>query len=324
MPLHPLFRLAGGALSPAGEKARLSILIYHRVLPEPDPIFPGEATTASFDAQMGDVKQVFNVLPLAEAVTRLAAGTLPARAACITFDDGYADNLIHALPILQKHGLHATFFVATAYLNGGRMFNDTIIEAVRRTGAARVDLEDFGLGSHPLATWDDKRAAIGHILPKVKYLPLGEREAVAQRVSDRLTDQPLPDDLMMTTGQLQALHGAGMEIGGHTDRHPILAKLDRDAARDEIVAGKAWLESRLGSPVRLFAYPNGKPGEDYLPEQSQIPRELGLLAAVSTQWGVAGRDSDLFQLPRFTPWARGPARFMAQMLGNLRHVSPAA
>jgi hypothetical protein len=116
----------------AGADAKLSILIYHRVLPVPDPLFPTETTVESFDAQLGLLKSLFNVLPLPEAVARLKAGTLPARAASITFDDGYADNFTRALPILQKHGLHATFFIATAYLDGGRMFNDTVIESIRQ------------------------------------------------------------------------------------------------------------------------------------------------------------------------------------------------
>lgn len=322
MLLNTLYRPMAGLLSPAGPKARLSILIYHRVLAETDPLFPDEATAESFDRQMGWVKQVFRVLPLPEAVARLKAGTLPARAACITFDDGYADNLTQALPILQRHGLHATFFVATAYLNGGRMFNDTVIEAVRRAGAAEADFTDLGLGRHDLSSPRARQAAIGSLLPQVKYLPLDEREARVAEIARRLTDAPLPDDLMMTTEQLKALHGAGMEIGGHTDRHPILAKLDDAAVRAEIAAGKEWLEARLGARVGLFAYPNGKPGQDYLPAQAAIPRALGLDAAVSTLWGVAVKGSDPYQLPRFTPWSSSPARFMPQLLNNLRRAMP--
>lgn len=320
--MNLLYRPIASLLSPGGERGRLSILIYHRVLPEADPICPGEPSVAGFDAQMRRVRAVFNVLPLPEAVRRLKAGTLPPRAACITFDDGYADNYTLALPILQRHGLHATFFIATAYLDGGRMFNDTVIEAIRRSRHPRLDLHDMGLGAHDIATPQGKAEAIGRILPKVKYLPWEERDAAVANLSERATGEALPDDLMMTTAQLQALHAAGMEIGGHTHRHPILAKLGRDAALDEIAAGKARLEAALGSAVRVFAYPNGKPGVDYLAEQADLPRELGLEAAMSTQWGAAHRHSDLFQLPRFTPWARNPGRFIAQLLGNLRRPLP--
>jgi peptidoglycan/xylan/chitin deacetylase (PgdA/CDA1 family) len=314
---HFLYQTAASLLSPAGAKARLSILIYHRVLPEVDAIFPSEATVASFDAQMNAVKAVFNVLPLPEAIARLKAGTLPSRAACITFDDGYADNYRLALPILQKHGLHATFFIATAYLNGGRMFNDTVIESIRRAQSDRLDLSGINLGIHDVSTPQAKAKAIGHILPIVKYLPLDEREATVAQVARIATDDALPNDLMMTTEELKALHGAGMEIGGHTQRHPIIAKLDDEATRVEIQAGKDWLESTLGSKVRVFAYPNGRPDSDYRREQARIIENMGFEGAVSTQWGYSTRQTDPYQLARFTPGWGGQRRFVPMLLKNL-------
>ena len=313
-----LYKFLGNRLSPAGQNGRLSILIYHRVLAEQDPLFPHEATTDTFDAQMSRLKSVFNVLPLAEAITRLKQGTLPARAACITFDDGYADNATIALPILQRHGLTATFFIATAYLNGGRMFNDTVIEAIRRTRRDILDLTELGLGQHDTASHEAKARAINQILPIVKHLPLKEREEKVARLCEIAACGPLPDNLMMTTGQLQSLHAAGMEIGGHTARHPILAKLNEVEVRKEIAEGKEFLEATLGERIRLFAYPNGKPGADYLPEQASIVRDMGFEAALSTRWGAASLDSDIYQLPRFTPWSPKPSRFIPMLLQNLR------
>ena len=315
--MSSIYRLMAGFLSPGGEKARLSILIYHRVLAEPDPIFPNEVTASRFDAQMAALKSVFNVLPLPEAVAKLKAGTLPARAACITFDDGYADNYTLALPVLQKHGLHATFFIATAYLDGGRMFNDTVIEAIRRAKDPRIDLDDLGLGNHDVSTPEAKAGAIGHILPIVKYLPLSQREATVEALTEKITDVALPTDLMMTTEQLKTLHGSGMEIGGHTDRHPILASLDDATVRTEILTGKAWLETTLGTPIRVFAYPNGRPGTDYRPEQARILEDIGFDGAVSTRWGYSNQSTDPYQLARFTPGWGGMRRFIPMLLKNL-------
>lgn len=317
MPVNQLYKIIGNRLSPAGQNTRLSILIYHRVLAEKDAIFPHEPTAETFDAQIYCLKVVFNVLPLSEAIARLKTGTLPARAACITFDDGYADNVTLALTVLQKHGLHATFFIATAYLNGGRMFNDTVIEAIRRSPLRTLNLDELGLGSFDIAGNEAKARAIGQILPQVKYLPLDVREQAVARIAGLAQSGPLPNDLMMTTEQLEALHAAGMEIGGHTARHPILAKLDANAVRKEIVEGREFLEKMLNTRIRLFAYPNGKPGTDYLPEQAAIVRELGFDAAVSTQWGSATQSSDVFQLPRFTPWSPKPSRFVPMLLANL-------
>lgn len=315
---HPFYRIAASRFSPAGPGAKLSILIFHRVLAQPDPLFPSETTVKSFDWQMGLLKSLFNVLPLSEAVSRLQAGTLPARSAAITFDDGYADNYTHALPILQKHGLHATFFIATAYLDGGRMFNDTVIESLRNTQLAHLDLSDMQLGQYELASVAARTHAIHQILPKIKYLLPDEREAAAAQLAARAQVEHLPNDLMMTTAQLKNLHAAGMEIGGHTHRHPILAKLDRNAAHAEIATGKTAIEEKLGTRVRLFAYPNGKPGSDYLPEQAEIVRELGFEAAVSTAHGVSTCRSDIFQLARFTPWDTNRTAYALRLLQNLK------
>ncbi|MEQ1661866.1 MAG: polysaccharide deacetylase family protein [Thiobacillus sp.] len=311
------YRAAAAVLSPAGPKARLSILIYHRVLSAPDSIFPGEPTIERFDMQMAQLKSIFKVLPLADAVARLRTGNLPARAACITFDDGYADNAECALPVLQKHGLHATFFVATAYLNGGRMFNDSVIEAFRRSPLSRLDLDSLDLGQHDISTPGAKAHAIGQLLPRVKYLPLDIREATVQRIAELATSPALPNDLMMSTAQLKRLHAAGMAIGGHTHRHPILAGLDDDDARAEISAGKTWLETTLGEPITLFAYPNGKPGSDYLPEQARLVESLGFSAAVSTQAGFSTASTDPYQLRRFTPWGSSRSAYNLQLLKNL-------
>ena len=128
-----MFRLPMGLLSPAGPKARLSILIFHRVHQQRDPLFPGEVDATDFDNICAWARSMFNVLPLDEAVTRHASHSLPERALSITFDDGYADNHDVAMPILRKHGITATFFIASGFLNGGRMWNDTAIEAMRRT-----------------------------------------------------------------------------------------------------------------------------------------------------------------------------------------------
>jgi len=296
--LKPLFQLA----SPAGARARLSVLIFHRVLPEPDPLFPDEMDARRFDELCGWLKNWFNVLPLDQAAAQLKAGTLPARAACITFDDGYADNCHVAMPILQRHSLTATFFIATGFLDGGRMWNDTIIETVRR----RADL----------STNADREAAITTLINQIKYLPVAERVATTEALAQKAQVQ-LPTNLMMTSADVKAMRQAGMQIGAHTVSHPILARLSRAEAAKEIGDSKRYLEELLGERISLFAYPNGKPGEDYSPESVDVVRSLGFDAAVSTQWGASRFGDDLLQIKRFTPWDKTRWRFGVRLLRNL-------
>lgn len=315
MLLKPLFQI----MSPAGAGGRLSVLIFHRVLPEPDPLFPDEMHARRFDTLCGWLAAWFNVVPLDQAVVRLKSGTLPARAACLTFDDGYADNHRIALPILQRHDLTATFFIATGFLDGGRMWNDTIIESLRTCSAPVLDLSSLGLGRHDTGSLDERKAAIASLIEQIKYRPVAQRISITEQLARLARVQP-PHDLMMTSEEVKALRQAGMQIGAHTVSHPILARMTDGQARQEIQGSKRFLEQLLGERVGLFAYPNGKPGEDYTPQSVDLVRSLGFDAAVSTQWGTSSGGDDLFQIRRFTPWDRTRLRFGARMLANLRHA----
>jgi len=317
-----MWRTAFSLASPGGEHARLTVLIFHRVLARPDPLFPDEMHAERFDQLCGWIARWFQVLPLDEAVRLRAQGRLPARALAITFDDGYADNHDVALPILRRHGLNATFFIATGYLDGGRMWNDSLIEALRATSLNSLDLEPLGvgLGRYALGSLEERRAAIQAILAVVKYLEPAHRLEVVGRIA-QLAGVTLPDDLMMSSDQLRAMRAAGMVIGAHTVNHPILLKLPAEGMREEIRRSRDRLQQLLDEPVDLFAYPNGKPGVDYDQAAVDIVRAEGFAAAFSTVWGAVSRQSDDFQLPRFTPWDAGRSRFGLRLLRNLAGVA---
>ena len=121
---------------------------------------------------------------------------------------------------------------------------------------------------------------------------------------------------MLTSEQVRALHRDGVEIGAHTVSHPILTKLSRSDACGEIVACRSSLEDITASAVRLFAYPNGKPGTDYDHSTMELIRELGFSAALSTKWGISTAQTDRFELPRFTPWDRTRAKFGLRLVRN--------
>jgi peptidoglycan/xylan/chitin deacetylase (PgdA/CDA1 family) len=304
------------ALSPGGSGGRLSILIFHRVHARPDRIRNWDLDALEFARIVRWLKGWFNVLPLDQAIVRMNEKTLPARAATITFDDGYADNCTVAMPILRDHGLTATFFIATGYLDGGRMWNDTVVEAVRHCGKLRLDLSPEGLGVHELNSEVARRQAIISILNEVKYRePLARRKAVDYVAS--AAGASLPSDLMLTSEQVRAMRRAGMLIGAHTVTHPILARLDAAEVNQEVSNSKQLLETLLQERVGFFAYPNGKPNVDYRAADADILRGLGFDAAVTTAWGVADAQSDRMQLPRFTPWDKTRFRFGARLVQNL-------
>ncbi|MBL8397646.1 MAG: polysaccharide deacetylase family protein [Candidatus Accumulibacter sp.] len=311
-----IFRVLTHACSPGGPRGKLSILIFHRVLPKDDGILNFDVNAVEFKKIIRWLAKWFNVIALDQAILKLKEGTLPPRAAAITFDDGYEDNLSVATPILTDHGMTATFFVASGYLNGGQMWNDTIIESIRHCSLPKLDLVSEGLGHYDLSGPHKRLIAINKILKEVKYRASTERIFLASQI-EKLTRVKLNKNLMMTSEQVILLRKAGMSIGAHTVNHPILAKLSAEDVQLEIQNNKHFLESLLQERVGLFAYPNGKPNIDYRLLDAQIVRSLGFDAAVTTAWGVADTHSDLMQLPRFTPWDRSSFKFGYRMVKNM-------
>jgi peptidoglycan/xylan/chitin deacetylase (PgdA/CDA1 family) len=316
-------KLVLSALSPGGQRGRLSILIFHRVLPTPDPLFPDEVDAARFDELLTWLRHWMNVLPLDEAVRRLKAGSLPPRAAAITFDDGYADNRTIAMPLLQKHKLSAAFFISTGFLDGGRMWNDTIIESVRGTKLDSLACKTAGISPLALGTTEQKRSALTTLINGIKHLPSTQRAEAVAEVAESSAAM-LPNDLMMSSAQVRELRDGGMVVGAHTVSHPILARLEFVRAQEEVATSKHVLEALLGEKLGLFAYPNGKLDADYCGEHVGLVKSLGFEAAVSTNWGAAGAGCDLFQLPRFTPWDKDAGRFGLRLASNLRRRYPGA
>lgn len=292
---------------------RLTIMTYHRVFAQPDALIP-EPSADTFSWHMELISRYCTPLSMRDALSHLKAGTLPERAVCVTFDDGYANNIEVALPILQHYDVPATVFVATDYLQGGMMWNDLVYETVRRLPSGEVDLGELGVQQ---VEENQKSDLCDRLIRAVKHLPQEKRKSAVESAAERVSG--IPEHPMMTPEQVRTLHQAGIEIGAHTLSHPILATLDEPAALEEIRGSKQLLERLIQSPLRYFAYPNGRLGDDYLLCHRDMVKQEGFEAAFSTQWGCATTESDHWQLPRFTPWDNSPERFLLRLLLNYRN-----
>jgi peptidoglycan/xylan/chitin deacetylase (PgdA/CDA1 family) len=318
--VNSLLRTAAGIAYP-GRAACLPIIVHHRVLKTLDPLLPDTIDAPTIDAHFEMLSRLFNVLPLDEAVDMAAEGVLPRRAVAITFDDGYRNNVDVALPILKKYRLPATIYLATSFLDGGRMFCDTAIECVRRLPTGAVDLSPFGLGRRNVDDMASRVSIADDLNDAIKYRPTEERAALCERL-ESMVDAPLPDDLMMTSEQVTRVSREGITFGGHTVNHPNMAGLDTDTARQEIVRNRDAITSLTGQAPKSFAYPFGKPGTDYTISTMALVREAGYSSAVTMSWGVATVDSQRYQLPRFGPAERHGKGFFTRMLKMAHHSHP--
>jgi peptidoglycan/xylan/chitin deacetylase (PgdA/CDA1 family) len=113
---------------------------------------------------------------------------------------------------------------------------------------------------------------------------------------------------------LRIMQQAGIEIGAHTVSHPILSRLEPAEARREIEESRAQLADIVRAPVLTFAYPNGRPLQDYAAEHVRVVRGAGFALAVSTAWGAMRGSCDVFQVPRIAPWDSSAPAFGARLL----------
>ena len=118
----------------------------------------------------------------------------------------------------------------------------------------------------------------------------------------------------MTQNQVAELAASDITVGAHTVNHPILACLSDSDADSEIRTSKQALEEITGSPVTLFAYPNGQPDADYSPAHVRMIEAAGFDAAVTTVNACAGRNSNVYEWPRISPYWRSPAKFYLNLL----------
>lgn len=247
---------------------RAVILCYHRVAQiERDPwslcVSPG-----NFDAHLALIAESGRAISLQEMLDKAAKRSSLAGRIVVTFDDGYADNLHTALPLLERHGVPATFYITTGCIGRDTEFWSDEIE---RRCANDADLEK----------WRDQ------------ILPL---EAAARDSALAPLPPARPTHRTLTLPELRTLAASPfVEIGAHTIDHLLLPAHPAETQRAEILGSKQWLETELGRPVRHFSYPYGERSA----ETERLVAEAGFDSAVTCASEYVAHDSTPFALPRF-------------------------
>lgn len=300
--------------------AKAVILIYHRVaesLPDPQRL---AVNPANFSRQLEVLTEMTCPVPLEEIPVRLKSRKRndPLLSA-VTFDDGYADNLQAAAPILARHGVPATVFVVTNAINHLREFwwDDLGRILLRPDLPKTLELKIGGKMYRwafrqdvPVRSgWDvyapprrTSQKAYLQISRYMRPLSFSEQEDVLSQLYrwSGMNPQPRKDHLTMTERELKQLTAGGLiTIGAHTVTHPVLSAMDWRTQSFEINASRLRLEKLLGSPVRTFSYPFGR-DEDYSRQTVKLVRSAGFVCACSTAPGLVTRWTDPLQLPRFS------------------------
>lgn len=237
----------------------------------------------------------------------------------VTFDDGYADNLLNAVPIADRLGVPLTIYVTSGMIGDRRGFWwDRLANMILREWSARVDFS-VSVGDRRIAFKLGGEVPSKSVLDQVHRLlrpmPSADIDAVLESIGVQLgVDTSAPIDARpLTLDELGTLgRAAHVTIGAHTMDHVLLRAQTEDVQRRTIESSKRSLEAQLDRPIQHFAYPFG--GVDSFDERTvNIARDAGFATATTTLPGSVGRLPDPYRLRRrlSMDWKRG--RFRVQI-----------
>jgi len=293
---------------------KLPVLMYHQVLAKPDPYRSCSPTAEQFHRQMEILQRFFNPLALDDALELLRQKKLPPNSICITFDDGYLNNLTVAAPILKQLNIPATVYVASAFTDGENMWNDKIVDLLSDEELTAYDLSLIDAGKHVIINNSQRHHLIDITLSHVKYLPIEQRiKLVDKLLIGNGYRQQAPK--MMDRVQLQEIIQYGVTVAAHTHDHPIMAVLSVEQQQQQLQTNiDCLVQWQVAEPAMGFAYPNGKIEQDFNQQTADLVKKLGLSYAVTTHDGICTPDSDFYQLPRASSWEKRPLRFHLRLL----------
>jgi peptidoglycan/xylan/chitin deacetylase (PgdA/CDA1 family) len=278
------------------------VLYFHRVLTEPDPFYPDDITTAELKSLLLCLKAMFDIVPVDQIDTLPLKESRPKLA--ITLDDGYRDNLTNGLPVFEELDVPVTIFIATAGIEEGILWQDRVVEVLRKADASTLTKWSGTV----LASTAARVELGGHLLRDWKYATVEKRDAnVASLMKQAgLCEGDMPR-LMLTKGEIVELASHPLvSIGAHTHNHAILTSVTAPEASIEIKQSIKILSEITKREIAIFCYPNGALGKDYLPEHADIVSASGCVMSFNTMDGGVPVGVDKLNISRFLPYRKNP------------------
>ena len=290
-------------------RRRLMVLCYHGVVANEysggDELrrhaYRNTVSASEFERHMSILRRKYTpVSPRQVADWAERGSRLPERAVLVTFDDGYRNNLTHALPILQRHGIEALISVATDYIGTDRLLWPTEVEvrvgqAAGGSGIPAPDGEgDLTIPGNAV----DRRVQLDGIRAACKRMPSDQLASYLDRLrsATEVREADMDPELaaFLSWDDVRELAAGSVTIASHTMSHPILTRIDAEQLRNELRGSKQRIESELGLDCPYFVYPNGG-REDYSPDVVEAVAEAGYGVAFRLMNGLNPEQS----VPRF-------------------------
>jgi len=288
-----------------------TILTLHHVRPPRSSRFQPnrllEISPAFFERLLRRLRRSrHDIISLDEMHQRMVSGNHKRRFICVTFDDGYRDNLRWAFPLLKKYEVPFALYVPTSFPDRlGELWWVALEAVIARN--SRIGLTVDGKDRFfECGTVREKRQLYAEIYGWLRNM---KSEAELRRVVRDLAARHGVDmglvceDECMTWDEIGEMAADSLcTIGAHTVNHMMLKKLDTDqAVRAEMEMSRSVIEAALGRRPQHLAYPVGDPTSAG-PREFRIAAELGFKTAVTTRPGVIFRvhREHLTSLPRIS------------------------
>jgi len=292
------FHYGGGLAWVRGQhRGGLRVLMYHR--------FPVEAR-AGLQQQCEHFRKHYTIVSLPDAVATLRQGqALPRNSLAITVDDGYRDFFTNAFPIFQAFQIPALVFLTTDFIDRKSwMWWDQIEFAMQHSAqeSATLTTPDGPLRILPRGTPAQQQEQCRTLVNMAKRWPNAQRLRLIAQLGEafgvRMPAEAPPQYAPLTWEEIRQATAGGMQFGGHTLSHPILARVETaEQLKSEIAGCKTRIDKESGAVAQVFCYPNGQEG-DFTAEAVALAREAGYTAAVTAESGIHSVDGDPFRMKR--------------------------
>ena len=280
-------------------------LVYHRVLDINSNFSFNRSlvssSVGSFKRQMQYLSERYNVISLEKFCEYHKKKISPPKnSVIITLDDGYRDNYKHVYPILKKHKLPATIFIATdAIEENVLLWWDKVAYIINKSKINYFEIKE--LGKYSLRNKYEKLKALRIISLKLKNMEEIKKNYLIEELicilKVKIPDIKKNKRLFLRWNEIKEMSTDGILFGSHTASHTILTNISIAETHKEIRNSKYILEKNISKKIKYFSYPNGY-YSDFDNEIKKIIKKNGFECALTYIPGRNDINSDLFELRR--------------------------